>query len=200
MKLAQLRHLFAIGLVAGAFAQQPVADKAVPEHQLSQQVEQKYGIKKVDAAPAGVAPFRFGSYREVSEFLDIVGNAGDTVITTTETAPKTSARAGTNYANVRRTCSTNAGMATVVVTADIRVGRSGSFGWIDSVSTRVHMQGVGLGLVFKNEWSNHHIVGGSKVDVRGGGLVEAYLIAELGGNGILLWSTPKECSFSYSIY
>lgn len=104
----------------------------------------------------------------------------------------------TTYVVVTRSCSVNVSLAKFKTWADIRVGYSGSFRWIDRVlNTRTGLTGITTGFTLSNEYSYPYNQTATSVSVKGGGIVNAYLVIE---GGFLLFSQPVSCSFTYRLY
>ncbi len=180
--------LMGIGMATLTMAGIPAAqaEDAMKIHRLDDVVKQ-YSLKKVDQLPDGVVPIRIESQEELEQMLGGTGQTRGGITTM-----------GTTYGTVSRSCSTSAGMATWNVWADIKVGSSGSFRWIESVlNTRQGLTGTTFGLASRNEYSYVVSQSANSVTIKGGAIVDAYLLINTGMT--VLWSAPVECSFTYSI-
>lgn len=202
-----MRKLFLFVMLAiliGPFqaaAQEPNDSARVEtEKQQYEKVNQEYGLKSVLIIPEGIEPIKVNSPEELENYIIKLQKQPTITTVQDEKSEQPSGdptRAGNTYNTIRRSCSVSAGAPTVYVTADIRVGLNGSARWIDSASSRVSWSGVTFGLGISGQWSNTYPTS-TKVDVRGGATIDIYLISEIGG--IVLYSTPLECSFTYSVY
>lgn len=164
-------------------------------------VVKRYGLKPVDVVPAGVTPMAFASPTQLDAFLSKLSHQSRIShhINYFEredlSLPLPMA---VTYAVVTRSCSVNVSLAKFNTWADIRVGYSGSFRWIDSVlNTRTGLTGITTGFTLTNDYSYAYNQTATSVSVKGGGIVNAYLVIE---GGILIFSTPVSCSFTYRVY
>lgn len=164
-------------------------------------VVKQYGLKPVDVVPSGVTPMTFRSPTQLEAFLAKLSRQSQVSphINYLEQEdlslplPMT-----TTYAVVTRSCSVNVSLAKFNTWADIRVGYSGSFRWIDSVlNTRTGLTGITIGFTLTNDYSYAYNQTATSVSVKGGGIVNAYLLVN---GGIQLFSTPVSCSFTYRVY
>jgi hypothetical protein len=162
-----------------------------------------YELKTVDVIPEGVTPLRFNTPGELQSFLSKMSNQARTPIHSTyvekgilPNAPMSPL--STTYAVVTRSCSVNVSLSKFNTWADIRVGYTGSFRWIDRVlNTRTGLTGVTTGISLSNEYSYAYNQTASSVSVKGGGVLNVYLLV----NGMVrLFSTPVSCSFTYRVY
>ena len=162
----------------------------------------EYNLRAVDKVPTGVVPLKFSSPAELQEFLRGVGRQQYVAHTTiVENGwPNTPAPKSSGYFVVTRSCSVNLGyvLAKFHTWADIRVGYYDSYHWIDSVlNTRTGLTGVTTGVTLTNTYSYAYNQSASSVSVKGGGIVNIYLLID---GGIRLYSVPVSCSFTYRVY
>ena len=102
------------------------------------------------------------------------------------------------YTVVTRSCSVSVSFAKFNTWGDIRVGYSGSYRWIDRVlNTRTGLTGVTTGFTLVNDYSYPYNQTASAVSIKGGGVVNVYLVIE---GGVLVYSQPVSCSFTYRVY
>lgn len=98
----------------------------------------RYGLRVTDTIPAGITPLEFGSPQQLEAFLSELSRQTQrtTHITYFERGPLPNAQVSSTSVSdgvVTRSCSVNVGMAKFKTWADIRVGSSGSFRWMDRV-------------------------------------------------------------------
>lgn len=164
-------------------------------------VVKRYGLKPVNVVPAGVTPMAFTSPTQLDAFLSNLSHQSRTShhINYFEREDlKLSLPMAVTYAVVTRSCSVGLTLAKFNTWADILVGYSGSFRWINSVlNTRTGLTGVTMGLTLTNDYSYAYNQTVTSVSVKGGGIVNFYLVIE---GGILIYSTPVSCSFTYRVY
>ncbi len=163
-------------------------------------VVKQYGLKSVDVIPSGVTPVAFTSPKQLEAFLAKLSRQSQVSphINYLEREDSSLLPMTTTYAVVTRRCSVNVSLAKFNTWADIRVGYSGSFRWIDRVlNTRTGLTGVTTGFTLTNDYSYAYNQTATSISVKGGGIVNAYLIVN---GGIRLFSTPVSCSFTYRVY
>lgn len=171
----------------------------------STRLSKKFGLVDIDAneVPKGVVPIEFDSNQELEEFLtNLEKNSQSTTHKEFYGINRSDfplIQTTTSYVVVTRSCSTWAQVGANFNTwADILVGTSGSFNWISSVlSTRVGLTGMTLGLGLSNEYSYAYNQSQSSVSIRGGAILNVYIVIE---GGIKMYSTPISCSFTYRTY
>lgn len=179
------------------------AQGKTPQQPTYQDLIDLYKLKTVGVIPDGVTPLRFRTPEELQSFLSKVSNQTRTTVHSTYVEKGILPNApvfplSTTYAVVTRRCSVNVGLAKFNTWADIRVGYSGSFRWIDRVlNTRTGLTGITTGFTLSNEYSYPYNQTAISVSVKGGGIVNAYLVIE---GSILLFSQPVSCSFTYRLY
>lgn len=168
-----------------------------------------YGLKPVDSVSPGIVPLQFASPEELARFLGEVSNRSHVHphISYEDRVEKSNLAIGqqsaynptsVSYGVVTRSCSVTPCFATFNTWADIRVGYSGSFRWIDSVlNTRTGLTGVTLAVDLTNEYSYAYDQSPISVSVKGGGILNVYLLIE---GMVRVYSTPVSCSFTYSVY
>lgn len=200
----KLKSLFVWLIVLMLFAQtQGIASAqgpTLPSPSSWDDVVKRYGLKSVDVVPAGVTPMAFTSPAHLDAFLSNLKRQSQVSphVNYFEREDLNLLPMSVTYAVVTRSCSVTVGLAKFNTWADIRVGHSGSFRWINSVlNTRTGLTGVTLGFTLTNDYSYAYNQTATSVSVKGGGIVNAYLVIE---GGILLFSTPVSCSFTYSVY
>lgn len=197
--------LFVILLIASlAFAplQKVSAQGKTPTFQ---DIIDLYQLKSVDEIPEGVTPLQFDTPGELQSFLSKIKsqtrNSSHVTYLDNGISPNASiSPLSTYYAVVTRSCSVDVGAPITKFNtwADIRVGVDGSFRWISSVlNTRTGLTGVTTGFSLSNEYSYAYNQTATSVSVKGGGIVNAYLVID---GGIRLWSQPMSCSFTYRVY
>lgn len=168
-------------------------------------VVKRYGLTPATSIPAGVTPLKFESPEQLDEFLsqlsatqkepphviyrDFLGEKGSLA---------GASPSSTGSFVVTRSCSQNVGLSTFHTWADISVGYSGSFRWINGVlNTRTGLTGMTMGVDLHDTYSYSYNQSAVSVSVKGGGIITTYLIID---EGIQLWSSPVSCSFTYSVY
>jgi len=162
-----------------------------------------YKLKPVTSIPDGVTPIQFDTPGELQSFLAQMTAQSQSQVHAIYTEKgilpnaKISPLAVT-YAVVTRSCSVNVSLAKFNTWGDIRVGYDGSFRWINSVlNTRTGLTGLTTGFTLSNDYSYAYNQTATSVSVKGGGIVNAYLIIE---GALTLFSQPVSCSFTYRLY
>ncbi|MCG8347756.1 MAG: hypothetical protein MI924_08255 [Chloroflexales bacterium] len=167
----------------------------------------KYGLKIAMGTPQGVSPIKVNSPEELEAVLQQFSikqlDTHTDIIESPEQPPvpdaTTMAENATTYGTVTRSCSASTGTATFNTWADIRVGYSGSFRWIDSVlNTRTGLTGITYGLSMSDSYSYSYNQSSSSVSVKGDAIINAYILLNTGMTTV--YSTSVSCSFTYSVY
>jgi hypothetical protein len=168
------------------------------------EISSRYGLKPVKSVPIGITPLKFSTPQELESFLVKIKSA--TSISPHSTFQENNRFNGvsfittaTSYGVVTRSCSVplGCGVAKFNTWADIRVASSGSFHWIDSVlSTYTGLTGLTMSADLTNAYSYSYNKTSASVSVKGGGIVNIYLIVK---GVIKLYSVPVSCSFTYSV-
>ncbi|KAB8143122.1 hypothetical protein F8S13_12875 [Chloroflexia bacterium SDU3-3] len=167
-----------------------------------QEVIDSYGMQVVQAAPPGITPLRVHSPAQLAALakgLARGARGSHTRYAEPATRKPGGTVAATSYGLVTRSCAANAGAATFSTTADINVGYSGSFRWIEAVTNlRTGLSGFTLGLSMTDAYSYSYNQTASAVSVAGGANVHAYILLDTGATTV--YTTPVSCSFTYSLY
>jgi len=203
----KIKFLLIILLMASIITFAPLqsvsAQGTTPPQPTFQDLIDLYELKTVDVIPDGLTPLRFETPGELQGFLSRIRNQAQTpvhyvyvekgILSNTPILPLS-----TTYAVITRSCSVNVSLAKFNTWADIRVRYSGSFRWIDKVlNTRTGLTGITTGFSLSNEYSYPYNQTATSVSVKGGGIVNVYLLIK---GGILLYSQPVSCSFTYRVY
>ncbi len=203
MKIKTLLVVLLIVSITFVPLQSVSAQGKTPPQPTFQDLINLYELKPVSVIPDGVTPLRFETPGELQSFLSRMSNQTRMPVHSTYVEKEILPNApilplSTTYAVVTRSCSVNVSLAKFNTWADIRVGYSGSFRWIDSVlNTRTGLTGVTTGFSLSNEYSYPYNQTATSVSVKGGGIVNAYLVID---GGIRLFSQPVSCSFTYRVY
>ncbi|GAP08993.1 hypothetical protein BECAL_00126 [Bellilinea caldifistulae] len=210
LRIMQTYHLISLLIILTLFGQgsmlsqesQGTFDKSGISYE---EIINRFNLTSVDYIPVGITPLKFKSPEELEKFLTFFKNSTQKtthIYFSGEYFPERFL-VGTEsitYNVITRSCSVplGYGIARFNTWGDIRVGSSGSFRWIDKVlSTYTGLTGLTMVATLTNEYSYAYNQTAAQVSIKGGGIVNVYLIIE---GGVRLYSVPVSCSFTYRVY
>jgi len=170
-----------------------------------QEIINQFNLISVNYIPEGITPLKFNTPQELERFLISLERSAQKTPHFHFAEERFPQRflAGTEsvtYNVITRSCSVplGYGRASFHTWGDIRVGSLGSLRGIDTVlSTYTGLTGLTMTATLTNEYSYAYNQTAAQVSIKGGGIVNVYLIIE---GGVRLYSVPVSCSFTYQVY